>query len=116
MTFEEILDGISDEAAELLEQYADEIQQNAEDSPEALEDLPEELIATLLALWDQAIDDIAVTATDDTNEQLGDQDTAITEDDKSSLKTVGAYFLLEAMRRSFPDIQSENQNSGHRVE
>ena len=109
MTFDEITEALKVETDALLEEYAPQIIENSDENPLETEELPAELIALLLLLWNQAVDDMAESALEETNEQLDStDDAATTEEDKTKYKEVGGYFFLEAMRRSFHRIHGTN--------
>lgn len=109
MQFDEITEGLKAETDALLDEYAPQIIENSNENPLETEELPAELVAALLLLWNQAVDDMAEAALEETNEQLNsEEDAATTEDDKTKYKEIGGYFFLEAMRRSFHRIHGTN--------
>jgi SPP1 gp7 family putative phage head morphogenesis protein len=105
MSLDAIIEELSEETDSLIDDYAQGIVDSAQESPRETEELPTELVLALIALWETAVDNIAAEAVTETNRQLDqDDDGNITEEEKARYKTVGGYFFLEAMRRSFNRI------------
>lgn len=107
MTLDEVAERVADDAASLLDEYKESVQAHADESPAALEDLPEGLITALTLIWNQAIDDLAISANELTNQETGEAEpSTVTEDELLTYKTVGVYYFLEAMRSSFHRLHS----------